>query len=389
MEFIEQLARLVPRSPEDQIDWEQIGSLLSGTPFPEMKNTLQNPVYHGEGDVYAHTRMVTGKLTADPAFYGLDPLRKTGLFLAAVLHDIGKVRTTRMENGSWTSPHHASTGSLIVREFLWKNCGLCGTPEAVSFRETVCSLVANHMQPVYLIAKKDPERKLRTIAAAGEPARDFSWELLCMLSEADVTGRVAADTEESLTKVRLAGVMAEEAGCLKGPYEFPDPIVKRAYLGGRNVLPDQPLYDDTWGEVILMSGLPGTGKDTWIRQHAPSLPVVSLDEIRELRGIKADGKPGALFQAAQEQAREYLRRKQPFVWNATNLYREVRQGLISLFERYGARSRIVWLETDLQTRRERNAGRPDAVPEKNVEKMLSHMVPPLPDEAHTVTWLCV
>ena len=200
-----------------------------------------------------------------------------------------------MENGSWTSPHHASTGSLIVREFLWKECGLCGTPEAASFRETVCSLVAGHMQPVYLITKKDPERKLRTIAAAGELGRDFSWELLCMLSEADVTGRIAADTEESLTKVRLAGVMAEEAGCLKGPYAFPDPIVKRAYLGGRNVLPDQPLYDDTWGEVILMSGLPGTGKDTWIRQHVPSLPVVSLDEIRELRGIKADGKPSAGF----------------------------------------------------------------------------------------------
>ena len=98
---------------------------------------------------------------------------------------------------------------------------------------------------------------------------------------------------------------------------------------------------------------------------------------------------GEVVRAAREEAKQYLRARQPFVWNATNLYREVRQGLISLFERYGARSRIVWLETDLQTRRERNAGRPDAVPEKNVEKMLSHMVPPLPDEAHTVTWLCV
>ena len=38
----------------------------------------------------------------------------------------------------------------------------------------------------------------------------------------------------------------------------------------------QELYDDTWGEVILMCGLPGTGKDHWIRSHCPSLPTVWL-----------------------------------------------------------------------------------------------------------------
>ena len=66
MEFTEQISRLVPRSPEDHIDWEQIGSLFSGTPFPEMKNTPQNPVYHGEGDVYARFAAETEMLKAKP-----------------------------------------------------------------------------------------------------------------------------------------------------------------------------------------------------------------------------------------------------------------------------------------------------------------------------------
>ena len=64
------------------------------------------------------------------------------------------------------------------------------------------------------------------------------------------------------------------------------------------------MYDDTWGEVILMCGLPGTGKDTWIRENCPDLPVVSLDEIRkEMKLSKA--KDGSLVAAAgREMARD-------------------------------------------------------------------------------------
>lgn len=58
------------------------------------------------------------------------------------------------------------------------------------------------------------------------------------------------------------------------------------YLSGRNVVPEQPLYDDSWGEVILMSGLPGTGKDTWIMPNRLHMPVISLDDIRREIKIK-------------------------------------------------------------------------------------------------------
>lgn len=77
-------------------------------------------------------------------------------------------------------------------------------------------------------------------------------------------GRVAADIDEQIEKIELCLAVAEEAGCGDGPYTFMTSYTKHAYLSGRNVLPDQTFYDDTWGEVILMPGLPGTGKDTWI-----------------------------------------------------------------------------------------------------------------------------
>ena len=158
---------------------------------------------------------------------------------------IGKVRTTQLEDGSWVAPHHASVGSQIAREFLWRDCGLCGKSGLISFRETVCGLIRHHMLPVHLMDQKDAERKVWEVAAIGELASDFSWDLLCMLAEADVRGRTADDMDEGLTRVGLAGLMAEDAGCLCEAFRFADGFTKRAYLAGRNVQPNQVLYDDS------------------------------------------------------------------------------------------------------------------------------------------------
>ena len=389
MGFIEAIKNCIPSSQMNEIPWKRIEQLLGASCYANMKTTQQNPVFHGEGDVYTHTQMVCRELIGAKAFHELPDRQKTELFLAAILHDIGKVKTTRLEDGIWVSPHHSLAGSQIVREFLWLSCGVCGTQEMIRFRETVCALIRYHMLPVYLMEQEEPERTAREAAAVGELAADFSWHLLCILAEADVRGRIAADVTDGLAQVELSRLMAEEAKCLHVPYSFADSFTKRAYLAGRNVQPDQTLYDDTWGETIMLSGLPGTGKDTWIGQHHPDMPMVSLDGIRAELGIKPTDNQGEVIQAAQERAREYLRMNQPFVWNATDLTKDTRQKLIRLFERYGARVRIVYLETDEETREARNAGRKDAVPEDVVAKMLGKTVLPTPDEAQTVEWVCV
>lgn len=371
----------------DLIDWDLIEGLFSLTCFSGMKTTFQNTVYHGEGDVFTHTKMVCESLVNLPVFSTLSERQKTQLFLAAILHDIGKVKTTRMEDGIWTSPNHSSVGSRIAREFLWRDCGLCGTSENMVFRETVCALVRYHMLPVYLTDLEEPERKVRRIAAIGELADGFSWDMLCILSEADAIGRIADDAQELLTRIQLARILAKEAGCLNGPGCFADSFTKHAYLSGRKVQPDQTLYDDTWGEVLMVCGLPGTGKDTWIARNLPDKPVVSLDGLRTELGIKPSDNQGSLIQTAMERAREHLRRKQPFLWNATNVTKDTRQKLTGLFERYGARVRIVYLETDWEERTKRNAGRKMMVPEDVVVSMLAKTVLPMPDEAQTVEWI--
>ncbi|MDO5132701.1 MAG: AAA family ATPase [Eubacteriales bacterium] len=389
MDFIKQIEKLTPHSPSEEIDWDLIENLLAGTCFKGMRETPQNPVFHAEGDVYRHTQMVCRELTQTPAFYELSHRQREELFLAALFHDIGKVKTTRIEDGIWVSPHHSATGSRIAREFLWRDCGLCGERERMIFRETVCALIRYHMMPIHLMEQENPEKKAREVGSIGDLAEDFSWKLLCMLAEADVKGRIAEDIDEELSLVQLAGMIAEENGCLCTPCRFSDSHTGRAYFSGRNVHPNQVLFDDTWGEVILLSGLPGTGKDTWIQKNCPGLPVVSLDEIRKEKRIKPTDQQGLVIQTAKERAREYLRKKQPFIWNATDLTEDTRKKLIDLFERYNAGVRIVYLETTWSSMIERNDGREALVPAAVINRMLKTMVPPMPYEARTVKWLCV
>ena len=386
MDFLNIICTLTPETPSDPIDWDRLETLF-GTFFSDMRATQQNPAFHAEGDVFTHTQMVCRALNEMAEFHALPQIEKTQLFTAAVLHDVGKIRTTRLEDGAWTSPRHSEIGSQMARTYLWQTCGLCGTSEKTLFRETVCAYIRGHMMPEHFEKQKNPERKARETAAHGKLLSDFSWERLCMLSQADILGRIAPDIQRQLDALQICRWMVQEADCFTAPFAFADAFSARAYLSGRNILPDQKLYDDTWGEVILVSGLPGTGKDTWIRENLPELPMVSLDEIRRELRLPPDSHSRGLIRTAQERAKAFLRQKQPFVWNATNLSADIRQNHVRLFEQYGARVRIVYLETDWTQRVERNQNRPDAVPESAVEKMLSGTVPPAPHEAQTVEWI--
>ena len=90
-----------------------------------------------------------------------------------------------------------------------------------------------------------------------------------------------------------------------------------------------------------------------------------------------------------ERARELLRQRQPFVFNATNLSTAVRGRWIGLFHQYGAAVRIVYLETGRQERERRNLSRADSVPESAVARMLRDLAPPTFAEAEEVEWICV
>lgn len=368
-------------------DWSHIEATVLGRFEDGLRQCQQSPKYHAEGDAYIHTMMVCDALKSLPEYQELSERQQHILYVAALLHDIGKIPTTVFVDDDWHTPHHAPTGSRMARELLWKEYGLCGKKELIEIREAICLLIRYHSVPPIVMERDNPQIQLHRIAANGLLAPDFSIKMLGLLCKADMLGRKCSDQQELLDKITLCEELAKEEGCFETCYPFPSPYTQRAYLAGRDVWKEQELYDDTWGEVILMSGLPGTGKDTWIKDHHPDLPVISLDDIRRANKIPATAEQGMVANLAREQAKEYLRRHQPFVWNATNITTQMRESHVSLFETYHAHVRIIYLETDWQELLNRNRSREAVVPQAAIETMLRKLVLPEAYEAEKVEWL--
>src|SRR5262249_23323560 len=133
-----------------------------------------------------------------------------------------------------------------------------------------------------------------------------------------------------------------------------------------------------------MSGLPGAGKDHWIEASAPDWPVISLDELRREMRIAPTENQGPVVARAREGAREYLRRKQSFIWNATNISRQMREHCISLGAAYNARVRIVYVDPGAAVLAEQNRSGERGVPPEVINRLIARWEPPDLTEAHQI-----
>lgn len=281
----------VPRPPAWRMDWPAI---LAACPWlSPLADTPQDPRYHAEGDVLTHTRMVAEALAALPAWRALPPAERAALFLAALLHDIGKPATTEIAlDGRISSPNHSRVGAVIARGLLWDNEGL-GTPLSFTERELVAALVRHHGLPLWFLERADIARGVLP-ASLRAPL-----DLVALLAEADVRGRICADGDELLGRVGLFRDWCAEHGCLDGRYPFPSDHSRVRYCRGLQQDPTYHAYDDTWGEVTLLSGLPGAGKDTWLDGQGGQLPVIALDVIRGELRVNPEDAQGTVVSAAR------------------------------------------------------------------------------------------
>ena len=375
------------QNPNSEIDLSPFYKTAIGELLNKMEATEQNPVYHAEGTVLNHTKRVLSELLHSEEYKDESDEGRYILFLACLLHDIGKIDCTRIENGEITSPRHTIVGAKLARKTLWQ-MGLAGDSDSIRIREAVCQLIRYHSYPPFCINDKDDVR-LHRIAENGSLTDAFSLRRLLTLEKADVLGRIGEGVADMFDRVKYCEMMAKELQILDTPYRFMSDFTKRAYYKRRLNWRGGGLYQPEPFEVILMAGLPGTGKDTYIKNNFPDLPVVSLDAIRERLSISPTQNQSKVVECAREEEKALLRKKIPFVWNATSITNELRSMQISLFEEYGASVRCIYLETEWKENLRRNRERKRVVPETVIERMLSRLEVPEAYECERVEWIAI
>lgn len=371
------LQALTPQ-PGAEPDWRALLELIPA--LAPMAATPQDPIHHAEGDVWTHTRMVCEAMLGLPDYADADAERRFVLFYAALLHDIAKPSCTIAEpGGRITSAGHSGRGAIDARILLWR----AGTPFAL--RERLCRMIAAHLVPFYAFhgdrSGRSPEFIVRKMSC------ELTVRELAALAEADSRGRIAANSQESLDNIELFRECAREEGCLDEPRRFPDAHTRLTYFRSNGaVAPDYPVFQEPGSKVIVLAGLPASGKNTWIAAHTPSLPSVSFDDARDELGLDYGEKDGAAAQLVLARAREHLRRHAPFVWNATHLSRQMRTKTLDLLYAYNAEVELVHLESPEREIKTRNARRDTTLTAAGIDRMLRRWEVPLPTEAHRVSY---
>jgi predicted kinase len=377
---MDDIERHLPEAPGWSVNWDGIDAA-----FPwirKLRGSTQDPRHHAEGDVWTHVAMVCSEMAASTEWRSLDRQERLETFAAALLHDVCKPETRRVEDdGRITNRGHSRMGANEARQILW------GMDFPFASRERVCAMIAVHQAPFWLLERPAWEAdRILVSTSLSVPNR-----LLAILASADAKGRVCEDRQRIVDNVELFREAALERGCLDGPFAFANDHSRFQYfLDAERKRPDVALHDTTGAafEMTLLSGLPATGKSTWTERATrpggtlEGQPVLSLDGLREEMDVDASDNQGTVVQAGRERAREFLRARRSFVWDGTNLSRQFRAAPLQLAADYGARVRIAYVEAPQAEMRERNRSRAARVPDDVVRRMMNRWEVPTLAECH-------
>ena len=106
----------------------------------KLSGVEQSPIYHPEGNVWIHSLMVVDK---GVEFRDLSKDKKVYMW-SLLLHDLGKLKATKLRRGRWTSRNHDKIGEEETKKFLNE------MTNDKDFIYKVSKLVRYHMYSLYI-----------------------------------------------------------------------------------------------------------------------------------------------------------------------------------------------------------------------------------------------
>lgn len=343
------------------VNWDLIITIPE---FKRLQDTPQSNVWHKEGDVWKHTKLVTNRMIEELTLLDVEKTSKYYMLMvaAALCHDLGKATTTfwSKEKNDYSCKSHGDVGAKITRKLFFD--------ENVDFREKLCSMVRWHMNLHHIFDNKEKvkENLIDLAKSCRVPLHDMS-----LLNYCDSKGSINdIETDEILhNKMVEIGNICLENEIFNNTYRFVD-NEKHPFT------------------VFVMIGLPGSGKDTYIKNYLSHLPTVCRDDIRIEMGMKGE-KPTGTKEEENEVTNRFNKRmielcnnKQSFVINNTNLKKQYRDDYKKLIMKYNPYIVYIYVETDsIQTNKDRRNGQ---MPLSVIDRMLDNFDYPLPKEYHRI-----
>lgn len=363
-------------------DWKNILNT-----FPALNNLsfcMQDKEHHAEGDVWTHTKMVVEELLNLSDFQQLNEEEKFICFYACLFHDMSKPLCTKEEivNGKKkiTSKGHSKLGEIDSRILLWKN------EVPFNIREKISMIIKSHQIPFFLIDKyKNYDFMVNMIS------QETSNKLLSIVAKADIKGRIIEDKNDInkvLENINLFNEISIDNNCFDKPKEFINQYTKFQYFQKQGtILTDQPYYDTHDFNVIVLCGMPASGKNTYVEKYFSNLEVISFDDAKEMFGIKHGQNDGKAVHYMKDKAKELLRKKETFVWNTTNLSKDMRKKTLDLIHNYHGKVELHYLEETENVIKTRNSKRDTTLPNDKIDTMLLKWEPPQTYETFEVKYI--
>ena len=313
---------------------------------PRCKPQSLNP-YHLESDVWTHTMMVCKQ--AENAPYEVQ--------IAALLHDIGKpsTRAVNPKNGRVSFYNHDAVSAFMSLEVLKR-------PELGLSKEQqirIFNAIALHTQ----VFKSTPDQLALTCINDME-----LQDLILGLGQCDDAGRFT-NTESRTNRIEQMGY-----------------VVSKKSL-------------DKEKEVVVLCGLPGSGKSTWVHNNVYNRTTGETSMIVSRDHYFAEHFPDLDYNDAWKSANQKMidrwmtqkfayARKQPHVIiDMTHMSKKSRRKSLSHFDDSYKKKCVVFL-TDLPENYLRNNERDGKIIEKEViERMMRSFYPPTFEEFDEIEYI--